>query len=90
MCQALKTRPNLFQSSDFERPSTGPKYNEHRSAESLEEDADEMAANDETAAASVASTCHLYDMHIILHPVFQVPTLFLRGYLPGIHNNAPH
>lgn len=47
----------------------------------MKEDANEMAT-DETATRG-ASTCHLYDMHVILHPVFQVPTLFLRGYLPG-------
>ena len=29
------------------------------------------------------SRCNLYDVHVLLHPSYRVPTLFLRGYMSG-------
>eukprot|EP00195_Chlamydomonas_chlamydogama_P012283 CAMPEP_0202901518 /NCGR_PEP_ID=MMETSP1392-20130828/14296_1 /ASSEMBLY_ACC=CAM_ASM_000868 /TAXON_ID=225041 /ORGANISM="Chlamydomonas chlamydogama, Strain SAG 11-48b" /LENGTH=370 /DNA_ID=CAMNT_0049588089 /DNA_START=539 /DNA_END=1651 /DNA_ORIENTATION=- len=40
--------------------------------------------NDAAAAAATGlPSHHLYDLHIVYHPSYQVPTLFLRGIEPG-------
>ena len=56
---------------------------------SLDDQADISAADDATAetphvphgpGAPAAAPQHMYDLHVIRHPSYQVPTLLLRGY----------